>query len=32
MTPAVIALRAAGVAFTVHEYAHDPRAQEKGQS
>jgi Cys-tRNA(Pro)/Cys-tRNA(Cys) deacylase len=25
MTPAVVALRAAGVAFTVHEYAHDPR-------
>jgi Cys-tRNA(Pro)/Cys-tRNA(Cys) deacylase len=32
MTPAVLALRAAGVAFTVHEYAHDPRAQAKGQS
>ena len=32
MTPAVLALRAAGVAFTVHEYAHDPRLQEKGQS
>jgi len=32
MTPAVLALRAAGVAFTVHEYAHDPRAQQKGQS
>jgi Cys-tRNA(Pro)/Cys-tRNA(Cys) deacylase len=32
MTPAVVALRAAGVAFTVHEYAHDPRLQEKGQS
>ena len=27
-----IMLRAAGVAFTVHEYAHDPRLQEKGQS
>ena len=26
MTPAVLALRAAGVAFTVHEYAHDPRS------
>jgi Cys-tRNA(Pro)/Cys-tRNA(Cys) deacylase len=32
MTPAVVALRAAGVAFSLHEYAHDPRAQEKGQS
>jgi Cys-tRNA(Pro)/Cys-tRNA(Cys) deacylase len=32
MTPAVLALRAAGVAFTTHEYAHDPRLQEKGQS
>ena len=32
MTPAVLALRSAGVDFTVHEYAHDPRAQEKGQS
>ena len=26
MTPAVVALRAAGVAFTVHDYAHDPRS------
>jgi Cys-tRNA(Pro)/Cys-tRNA(Cys) deacylase len=26
-TPAIRALRAAGVAFTVHEYAHDPRAE-----
>jgi Cys-tRNA(Pro)/Cys-tRNA(Cys) deacylase len=26
MTPAVVALRSAGVAFTVHEYAHDPRS------
>ena len=25
MTPAVLALRAAGVEFTVHEYAHNPR-------
>jgi Cys-tRNA(Pro)/Cys-tRNA(Cys) deacylase len=32
MTPAVVALRSAGVRFTVHEYAHDPRAQAKGQS
>jgi Cys-tRNA(Pro)/Cys-tRNA(Cys) deacylase len=32
MTPAVLALRAAGVALTTHEYAHDPRLQEKGQS
>ena len=32
MTPAVLALRSAGVDFRVHEYAHDPRAQEKGQS
>jgi Cys-tRNA(Pro)/Cys-tRNA(Cys) deacylase len=32
MTPAVLVLRAAGVAFTTHEYAHDPRLQEKGQS
>jgi len=32
MTPAVLALRSAGVDFTVHEYAHDPRLQEKGQS
>jgi len=26
----VLALRAAGVAFTVHEYAHDPRAESFG--
>jgi Cys-tRNA(Pro)/Cys-tRNA(Cys) deacylase len=26
VTPAVVALRAAGAAFTVHEYAHDPRS------
>jgi Cys-tRNA(Pro)/Cys-tRNA(Cys) deacylase len=32
MTPAVLALRAAGVGFTVHEYAHDPRSQERGLS
>ena len=30
MTPAVLALRAAGVAFTVHEYAHDPRSESFG--
>ena len=30
MTPAVVALRAAGVAFTVHEYAHDPRSESFG--
>jgi Cys-tRNA(Pro)/Cys-tRNA(Cys) deacylase len=32
VTPAVLALRAAGVPFSVHEYAHDPRVQGKGQS
>jgi len=32
MTPAVLALRSADVDFTVHEYAHDPRSQERGQS
>lgn len=30
MTPAVVALREAGVAFTVHEYAHDQRAESFG--
>ncbi len=30
MTPAVLALRAAGVAFSVHEYAHDSRAESFG--
>jgi len=30
MTPAVVALRSAGVAFTVHEYAHDPRSESFG--
>ena len=30
MTPAVVALRTAGVAFTVHEYAHDPRSDSFG--
>ena len=30
MTPAVVALRAAGVAFEVHEYAHDPRSESFG--
>ena len=30
MTPAVVALRAAGAAFTVHEYAHDPRSESFG--
>lgn len=29
-TPATVALSAAGVAFTVHEYAHDPRAESYG--
>ena len=29
-TPAVRAARAAGIAFTVHEYAHDPRAASYG--
>lgn len=30
MTPAVVALRAAGVAFTAHEYHHDPRSASFG--
>jgi Cys-tRNA(Pro)/Cys-tRNA(Cys) deacylase len=30
MTPAVLALRAAGVTFTVHEYAHDQRSESFG--
>ena len=30
MTPAVLALKAAGVTFTVHEYAHDPRSDSFG--
>jgi Cys-tRNA(Pro)/Cys-tRNA(Cys) deacylase len=29
-TPAVVAAERAGVAFTVHEYAHDPRAPSYG--
>jgi Cys-tRNA(Pro)/Cys-tRNA(Cys) deacylase len=29
-TPATAALTAAGVAFTLHEYAHDPRAESYG--
>lgn len=29
-TPATVALTAAGVAFTVHEYAHDARAESYG--
>jgi Cys-tRNA(Pro)/Cys-tRNA(Cys) deacylase len=29
-TPAITALRAAGAAFSVHEYAHDPRAASYG--
>ncbi|CAB4687521.1 unannotated protein [freshwater metagenome] len=29
-TPATVALSAAGVDFTVHEYAHDPRAESYG--
>ena len=32
MTPAVAALERAGLAFTVHEYVHDPRAKEQGTS
>jgi Cys-tRNA(Pro)/Cys-tRNA(Cys) deacylase len=30
VTPAVVALRNAGVPFTVHEYAHDPRSDSFG--
>ena len=30
MTPAVLALRAAGIRFTLHEYAHDPRSASFG--
>jgi len=30
VTPAVLALRSAGVRFTVHEYAHDPRSDSFG--
>ncbi|HJQ04247.1 MAG TPA: Cys-tRNA(Pro) deacylase [Nocardioides sp.] len=30
-TPAIAALAAAGVAFTVHEYPHDPRAASYGE-
>ena len=30
-TPAIAALSAAGVAFTVHEYDHDPRAASYGE-
>jgi Cys-tRNA(Pro)/Cys-tRNA(Cys) deacylase len=29
-TPATVALTSAGVAFTLHEYAHDPRAESYG--
>ena len=29
-TPATVALAAAGIAFTLHEYHHDPRAQSYG--
>ena len=29
-TPATVALTRAGVAFTLHEYAHDPRAESYG--
>lgn len=29
-TPATVALQRAGVAFTLHEYAHDPRAESFG--
>ncbi|WP_205474611.1 Cys-tRNA(Pro) deacylase [Nocardioides sp. SYSU D00038] len=31
-TPATTALTAAGIAFTLHEYDHDPRAQQQGLS
>ena len=31
-TPATVALTRAGVAFTLHEYDHDPLAQERGGS
>lgn len=30
-TPATTALSAAGVAFTVHDYAHDPRSESYGE-
>ena len=30
MTPALLALRGAGVTFTVHDYAHDPRSESFG--
>lgn len=29
-TPATVALSSAGIAFTLHEYAHDPRAESYG--
>ena len=29
-TPAIVALQAAGIAFTTHEYEHDPRAKSFG--
>src|SRR6478735_8414265 len=29
-TPATVALTAAGIAFTLHEYHHDPRAESNG--
>ena len=29
-TPAIVAAERAGIAFTVHEYAHDPRADSYG--
>lgn len=32
MTPAVLALTRAGIAFTLHDYEHDPRARSKGSS
>ncbi|MEO6510525.1 MAG: Cys-tRNA(Pro) deacylase [Nocardioides sp.] len=31
-TPAIVALTKAGIGHTLHEYVHDPRAQEKGLS
>jgi Cys-tRNA(Pro)/Cys-tRNA(Cys) deacylase len=31
-TPATLALTRAGIAFTLHEYDHDPRARQQGRS
>lgn len=30
-TPAIVAAEAAGIPFTLHEYAHDPKAESYGQ-